>query len=137
VKIKTEILSIDSLEIGYRSGKKARRLLPPLSASARPGELIAVIGRNGIGKSTLLRTIIGLQPYFGGKVRINGIDISDYSKPELARLTGYISTEIVKAGNMRVYDLVALGRYPHTNWIGTIDPESHKAIMDSIKISGV
>jgi iron complex transport system ATP-binding protein len=137
VKTGNDILSFESLEIGYTSGKRAMRLLPPLSASAGEGELIAIIGRNGIGKSTLLRSLIGLQPSLGGRIRIMDKDINEYPKLELAKLTGYISTEIVRAGNMRVYDLVSLGRYPHTNWIGIIDPESHKVIIESIKITGV
>jgi iron complex transport system ATP-binding protein len=52
---------------------------------------------------------------------------------ELAQEVGYISTEIVKVSNMRVYDLVALGRFPHTNWIGKIEAKDHMAIMDALK----
>ena len=52
---------------------------------------------------------------------------------DLAQKVGYISTEIVKVSNMRVYDLVALGRFPHTNWIGKIDMKDHEAIMDAIE----
>src|SRR5664280_3840536 len=53
-----EILNLDSLKIGYQSGKSKKALLPPITSSAGRGELIAVIGRNGIGKSTLLRTCL-------------------------------------------------------------------------------
>ena len=52
---------------------------------------------------------------------MQGKNIRDYSRIELAQKVGYISTEIVKVSNMSVYDLVALGRFPHTNWIGKID----------------
>jgi iron complex transport system ATP-binding protein len=52
---------------------------------------------------------------------------------ELAQKVGYISTEIVKVSNMRVYDLVALGRFPHTNWIGKIEPNDHEIILDALK----
>jgi iron complex transport system ATP-binding protein len=137
VKNKSVILSVNSLEIGYHTGKKVSRLISPLSANAREGELIAVLGRNGIGKSTLLRTLIGLQPFFGGEISLIGKNLNSYKKLDLAKLIGYISTEIVTVSNMRVYDLVALGRYPHTNWIGTIDPYSHQAIIHAINISGV
>ncbi|MEI6049870.1 MAG: ABC transporter ATP-binding protein [Bacteroidota bacterium] len=129
----TEILSLDSLKIGYVQGKHERVLLPPLNGCARSGEIIAVIGRNGIGKSTLLRTLTGLQPSLGGEILFSGKNIRDYSRMELAQKVGYISTEIVKVSNMRVYDLVALGRFPHTNWIGKIDSENHEAIMDVLE----
>jgi len=128
-----EILSLNSLKIGYVSGKKENILLPPLSASAIRGELIAVIGRNGIGKSTLLRTLAGLQQPLGGEIFYSKKNIRDYSRMELAQEVGYISTEIVKVSNMRVYDLVALGRFPHTNWIGKIEAKDHMAIMDALK----
>jgi iron complex transport system ATP-binding protein len=127
-----EILSLDSLKIGYSSGKTKKALLPPLNACAVSGELIAVIGRNGIGKSTLLRTLAGLQEPLGGEINYNGRNVKDYSRMELALKVGYISTEIVKVSNMSVYDLVALGRFPHTNWIGKIEKEDHERILDAI-----
>ena len=129
----TEILSLDALKIGYVSGKKENILLPPLYARAGRGELIAVIGRNGIGKSTLLRTLIGLQQPLGGEIYYNGKNIKDYSRIDLAQKAGYISTEIVRVSNMRVYDLVALGRFPHTNWIGKIEMKDHEVILDAIE----
>jgi iron complex transport system ATP-binding protein len=127
------ILSFSSLKIGYVSGRRENILLPPLSACAYKGELISVIGRNGIGKSTLLRTLTGLQPSLGGEIFYSGKSFKDYSRIELALKVGYISTEILKVSNMSVYDLVALGRFPHTNWIGKINSFNHEVIMDAIE----
>jgi iron complex transport system ATP-binding protein len=132
-----EILSLNSLKIGYASGRIEKLLLPPLNAFAKKGELIAVIGKNGIGKSTLLRTLAGLQPSLGGDIFYSGKNIKDYSRKDLAQKIGYISTEIVKVSNMRVYDLVALGRFPYTNWIGKIDIENHQVISDAIEKTGM
>jgi iron complex transport system ATP-binding protein len=128
-----KILSLDLLKIGYLTGKDEKALLPPLIANAVSGELIAVIGRNGIGKSTLLRTLTGLQQPLGGEIFLECKNIRDYTRMELARKIGYISTEIIKVSNMRVYDLVALGRFPYTNWIGKIGKEDHEIIMDALK----
>src|SRR5664279_1146128 len=128
-----EILSVDSLRIGYGSGKNENVLLPPLNARANFGELIAVIGRNGIGKSTLLRTLTGLQQPLGGDIYYYRKNIKDYTRIGLAQKMGYISTEIVKVSNMRVYDLVSLGRFPHTNWIGKVEMRDHEIIMDALK----
>lgn len=127
-----KILYFNSLKIGYASGRNEKVLLPPISGSARTGELIAVIGRNGIGKSTLLRTLAGIQKPLGGEVFFGEKNLADYSRMELARKVGYISTEVVKASNMSVYDLVALGRFPYTNWIGKIEMSDHEAIMDAL-----
>jgi iron complex transport system ATP-binding protein len=133
----SSILSFDSLEIGYGSHSRKRILLPPLSASANRGELVAVIGRNGVGKSTLLRSLIGLQPFYAGNIIINNENLSDIPRLELARRIGYISTEIIRVSNMTVYDLVALGRFPHTNWIGRIDNKSNEAIANAISMTGM
>jgi iron complex transport system ATP-binding protein len=132
-----EILSLDSLKIGYVSGKNKNILLPPLSAQAYSGEMIAVIGRNGIGKSTLLRTLTGLQQPFGGEIYYEGNNIKDLTRIELAQKAGYISTEIVKVSNMRVYDLVALGRFPHTNWIGKIELKDQEAIANALEMTSI
>jgi iron complex transport system ATP-binding protein len=127
-----EILSLDSLEIGYSSGNINKFLLPPLNACAKTGELIAVIGRNGIGKSTLLRTLAGLQKPLGGNILYEGRNIREYTRMELALKVGYISTEIVRVSNMSVYDLVALGRFPYTSWFGKIETDDHERILDAI-----
>lgn len=131
------IISVDSLEIGYGKGNKASPLLPPVKASGHAGELIAVLGRNGIGKSTLLGTIAGIIKKLGGNIFLNNREISDYSQTELARTVGYVSTETVKVNNMTVFDLVALGRFPHTNWYGKIVPADHDAIGDSLEKTGL
>jgi iron complex transport system ATP-binding protein len=128
-----KILALESLRIGYYSGKNENVLLPPLNASAARGELIAVIGRNGIGKSTLLRTLTGLQPPLGGDIICDGKNITDYSRTELAQKVGYISTEIVKVSNMSVYDLVSLGRFPHTNWMGKTGVKDQEVISDALE----
>jgi len=131
------IIFLDTLRIGYTSGKLKKELTSPLFASSDGGELIAVIGRNGIGKSTLLRTLAGLQEALGGCLELYGKEISEYNRMDLARKVGYISTEIIRASNMTVLDLVSLGRYPHTNWIGRIDSESKKIIESSLQKTGL
>jgi iron complex transport system ATP-binding protein len=127
-----QILTVNSLKIGFKSGRNEKVLLSPVNASAKRGELISVIGRNGIGKSTLLRTLTGLQPSLGGDIFLNGENLKDYTGMELAQNVSYISTETVRVSNMNVYDLVSLGRFPHTNWMGRIDPGNHAAIMDAL-----
>ena len=133
----SQILIIESLRIGYTKGKQENILLPPLNASAMKGELIAVIGKNGIGKSTLLRTLSGLQPSLGGNILYGDRNIENFSRMELAQKVGYISTETVKVSNMNVYDLVSMGRFPHTDWTGRIDTPNHEAILDAMERTGM
>jgi iron complex transport system ATP-binding protein len=134
---KKEILSFQSLLIGYISARKQKILLPPLGATAYESELIAIVGQNGIGKSTLLRTVAGLQNALGGTVKIHGQTLESYTRIDFARNIGYISTEPIRVANMKVYDLVSLGRYPHTNWLGKLMPDDHEIIMDAIEKAGM
>lgn len=136
-KFSSEILKCDSLIIGYSAGKKFIPILPPLTGSAFKGELVALLGRNGVGKSTLLRTIAGLLKPLKGTVLINKEKSILFSRQEFARRVGYISTEIVKVNHMTVYDLVALGRFPHTNWMGRIDHKTNNLIRESIAKAGL
>lgn len=135
---KTKCLSFTDLGIGFSSGKTGGSLLlPPFTGSAGKGELIAVIGRNGIGKSTLLRTLAGLQPHLSGHLTVEGTDITTYSRKGLSSKVGYISTEIVRVSNMRVYDLVSLGRFPHTNWMGRVDAADREFITSALTMTGM
>ncbi len=84
-----------------------------------------------------MRTITGLQPLLGGNIFISGRNVSEYPRLELAQKLGFISTEIVKVANMKVYELVSLGRFPYTNWLGNIDLTDHEIIMDSIEKAGM
>jgi iron complex transport system ATP-binding protein len=137
MKEKTEILSLESLLIGYSSGNERKILLPPINAKAWEGELIAVVGQNGAGKSTLLRTLTGLQDALDGIIKINGKSIASYSRNELAQKIGYISTEPVKVSNMTVYDLASLGRFPHTDWFGKLTSTDTEIINDSVDKVGM
>lgn len=134
---RNRILSFDNLEIGFVSGRYRHILLPPVTGSGKAGELIAVIGKNGIGKSTFLRTITGLQPLISGDLKLEGKSISEYPGAKLAEKVSYISTEIVRVSNMRVYDLVSLGRYPYTNWLGRISDADDKIITGAIDKTGM
>jgi iron complex transport system ATP-binding protein len=134
---KEKILSFESLLIGYKSGATRIVLLPPLNAFALNGELIAVIGQNGIGKSTLLRTITGVQEALGGRLYLRHKALNEYSRLSLAQNIGYISTEPVRVSNMKVYDLVSLGRFPYTNWTGKLGDPDHEIIYDSIEKVGM
>lgn len=129
-------LITQDLEIGFPKppGKPNISLMKGISVTAKKGELIAMIGQNGIGKSTLLRTLVQLQPALSGNVILNNIDIEKYTRRELARQLGFVSTEIINAGNLNVYDLVALGRFPYTNWFGTINKEDQFMIDHSIEL---
>jgi iron complex transport system ATP-binding protein len=132
-----EVVKIESLSIGYRKGYNRRVLHNSLNSSAGAGELVVVIGRNGAGKSTLLKTIAGIIPPLEGSVNIKGKNIKAFSRYQMARTSGYISTEKIHVDNLRVAELVALGRFPYTDWTGRLDAESIRIINESISSTGI
>ncbi len=125
------------LQIGYRVRRKKSVVMSNLSVTARRGELVAVIGRNGTGKSTLLRTITGLLPALGGTVTIDGLTLRETGHTRLPRMVSFVSTEPLMVRNIRVRDVVALGRFPYTNWIGTLTGDDEMAVKAAMEATGV
>jgi iron complex transport system ATP-binding protein len=99
--------------------------------------LIVLLGRNGIGKSTLLRTLAGLQPPISGELKLMNKDISQYSQKEKSSIISFVSTEKPNISNMTVFDLVSLGRYSHTNWLGLLNRDDRQIVHNAMKMSGI
>ncbi|MFC2124502.1 ABC transporter ATP-binding protein [Bacteroidota bacterium] len=131
------ILSANNLNIGYTSRRKKTLVLQGLTMDLKKGELVCLVGHNGIGKSTLLRTLSGVQPSLGGEVKIAGKGISEMSSMEIAKTLSLVLTDRIMAGNLSVYDLVALGRHPYTNWYGSLSEEDHQKIEEAIKLTRI
>ena len=114
-----------------------RRLIEHASAHFECGKMTALLGRNGTGKSTLLRAIASLGEVQGGVIEIGGRVLSDLSNADLARIIAFVNTERVSVEAMTAYDLVAVGRSPYTDWSGRLRSSDHEVIERSIRIAGV
>lgn len=101
------------------------------------GELIGLVGANGIGKSTLLRTLSRVQPALHGRVLLSDQDIQSFKSIELASQLSIVLTEQIASKNLTVQELVALGRQPYTNWVGTIAETDIEKIRKAIKITHI
>ncbi|MDR1582116.1 MAG: ABC transporter ATP-binding protein [Prevotellaceae bacterium] len=99
--------------------------------------LIVLLGRNGIGKSTLLRTLAGLQPPISGELKLMNRDINQYSQKEKSSLISFVSTEKPDVANMTTFNLVALGRYSYTNWLGSLSNDDELIVRNSMRIAGI
>ena len=102
------------------------------------GEVAAIVGINGIGKSTLLRTLGNVQPKLSGNITLNTIPLEQHSVQELALEISVVLTEPIASKNLTVLELISLGRQPYTNWIGTLTEEDKEKIslaMDMLQIS--
>ncbi len=132
------ILQVENLSLGYRdsSGEK-RTVYQPLSLTANDAELIALIGRNGVGKSTLLRSIAGLQKPLGGNIQLLNKPLPSYSRKELATLVSFVASEPVRVSNMKIFDLVSLGRFPYSNWLGGLSNDDKRRVLEAIDMVGL
>lgn len=133
----TTILSVSALDIGYRTKTKTSVIASNISLDLQQGKLITLIGANGIGKSTLLRTITGIQQPLSGSVLLDNQPIYNYMPLILAQKLSVVLTEKLPPSNLTVFELVALGRQPYTNWIGKLTDEDTDKIKEAISLTQI
>lgn len=126
----TMILSARQLIIGY----DGQPIQQPLDLEVQAGEMICILGSNGCGKSTLLRTLAGLQDKLGGSLTIQGKNADKLNDTDKAKLFSLVLTDKVELENTTVFEMVALGRYPHSSWLGGLSEADKKAITKSIEM---
>ncbi|CAM1352722.1 ABC transporter ATP-binding protein [Tenacibaculum insulae] len=114
---KNIVLKTDNLSIGYQTKKQQSVIASNINFSVEKGKFVALLGKNGIGKSTLLRTLSKVQNPLNGTIEINQKNSVDYSNQELATSLSLVLTERLPQSQLTVFELIALGRQPYTNWI--------------------
>ena len=127
------MITLKNFTIGYGD----RVLLENVNTDFPKGKLTALIGRNGTGKSTLLRAMAGLNNRYKGVISLDGKDIRDLSTPQMARMMSFVTTERTRISNLRCKDVVAIGRAPYTNWIGTMDSHDREIVTRSLEAVGM
>ncbi len=130
-------LETRDLAIGYRRRSKGDiRLAHELNLQLQRGKLVGLLGANGVGKSTLLRTLAGRQKPLAGRVLLAGQDLSTLSPLALAHRLSIVLTQTPQPRLMNGYALVALGRHPHSDWLGRLSPEDHEIVAWAIDAVG-
>lgn len=133
-----KIMTITNLSVGYHIDKhSSKEVLSGLNIVLRQGELVCMLGANGVGKSTLLRTISGVQPPIKGEVVINGKEIADHSRRSLSRLISLVYTDNTLAGGLTVEELVGLGRQPYTGFFGRLSDNDRHVVRKAISDVGM
>ena len=117
------VLKTEHLSIGYKTKKHETIIAANIAIELQKGELIGLVGANGIGKSTLLRTLTSVQKPLKGHVFINSKSVADYSPVELAKQMSLVLTEPIASKNLSIFELIALGRQPYTNWVGNLSED--------------
>ena len=131
------VLKTEDLSIGHVSKKAKTVIASNINIELRKGKLIGLIGANGIGKSTLLRTLTNVQNPLDGLISINDKEISKYASLDLAKAMSLVLTEQISSKNLSVLELVALGRQPYTNWVGNLSSQDITIVNNALKQTNI
>lgn len=123
-------LSVKNLSVGYKKSEIASGI----NFEAHQGELMGIVGINGIGKSTLLRTLAQVQSKISGSIHLNEKPLENYTSKELASTLSVVLTEPIASKNMTVLELITLGRQPYTNWIGKLSENDISKITEAVEL---
>ena len=127
------MIRFDNIRLGYGN----RTLIENLSATVERGALTALVGRNGTGKSTLLRAIAQLGEVLSGEILLDGRPLQTLAPSEMASMVAFVTTDKVRIANLRCRDVVALGRAPYTNWIGRMQDQDKAIVEQALESVGM
>ncbi|WP_367868072.1 ABC transporter ATP-binding protein [Pedobacter sp. WC2423] len=134
MEAQNSLLNTSGLTIGYQAGKgKTKVIAAALDLELHAGQLVCLLGPNGCGKSTLLRTISGLQHPLKGEIILDGAALHQLKPAQVAKKISLVLTDNVRAGNLDVYSLISLGRYPYSGWLGILTEQDKQIIGQAIK----
>ncbi len=133
-KYQDSVLEACKVDTGYRHGvRETITISKGLSAHLFSGEVVGLIGPNGCGKSTFLRSLCGLQPILQGSIYIGAKEIAHMSPIQLARKVSVVLTGRVQAGHLKSETIVSLGRYPHSKFSGRMSEHDREVVQSAFK----
>lgn len=128
------IISLFQLSVGYSS---SHPVISDISVELHSGQLACLIGENGIGKSTLLKTLTGFLPKLKGRLLLDNRDIESFSQQELARQVSIVLTQKPDVQNLTIEEIIGLGRSPYTGFFGRLRAEDRLVVDDAIAAMGI
>lgn len=127
------MIDIKQLEIGYKHKRETISVFKNINTTLNAGDLVGLMGDNGIGKSTLLKTITGNLVPLSGEILLNSKNITSYSPQALAQLLSIVVTEKIGGFNLTVWDVVSTGRIPYINVFGKLSSEDEHIVISSLE----
>lgn len=131
---KQKTIELQNLSIGYITKKERKVVAEGITANIHSGELTCLLGANGIGKSTLLRTLSAFQPKLAGEVFVQGKEIASYTEKQLSTLLSVVLTEKCDVKNMSARELIGLGRSPYTGFWGALNEDDKQMVDKAISL---
>ena len=128
------IISLSQLSVGYTL---SHPVISDINLELRSGQLACLIGENGIGKSTLLKTLTGFLPKLKGGLLLDNRDIESFSQREIARQVSIVLTQKPDVQNLTIEEIIGLGRSPYTGFFGRLRAEDRKVVDDAIATMGI
>lgn len=128
------VISLSQLSVGYSS---SHPVISDINLELKSGQLACLIGENGIGKSTLLKTLTGFLPKLNGSLLLDNRDIESFSQRELARQVSIVLTQKPDVQNLTIEEIIGLGRSPYTGFFGRLRAEDRKVVDDAIATMGI
>lgn len=127
-------ITLSHLSVGYKVG---HTVVSDINLTLQSGQLACLIGENGVGKSTLLKTLTGFLPKLEGSLLLDGKDISEFSQRALARQISIVLTQKPDVQNLTVEEIVGLGRSPYTGFFGKLHANDQQIVDESITAVGI
>lgn len=128
------MIDINNIEIGYQNKRQKNPVFKGMNMSFNSGDLVGLIGDNGVGKSTFLKTITGNLAPLSGEIKINNKSITHYTAQQLAQLLSIVVTEKIGGFNLTVWDVVATGRTPYINIFGKLTGEDESIVTNALEL---
>ena len=127
-------ITLSHLSVGYKVG---HTVVSDINLTLQSGQLACLIGENGVGKSTLLKTLTGFLPKLEGSLLLDGKDISEFSQRALARQISIVLTQKPDVQNLTVEEIIGLGRSPYTGFFGKLHANDQQIVDESITAVGI
>ncbi len=127
------MIDIKNLEIGYQNKRQQNSVFKDMTMSFNAGDLVGLMGDNGVGKSTFLKTITGTLTPLSGEIKINARSITQFSAQELAQILSIVITEKIGGFNLTVWDVVSTGRTPYINIFGKLTTEDESIVNKALE----
>ncbi len=132
-----QVIHTQQLSIGYQHKKDNICVGFDINLTLNSGQLISMVGANGAGKSTLIRTLGGLQKPLSGHIFLENKNLTEFSATQIAQKLSLVLTEKLPPSQLTVYELIALGRQPYTNWLGDLSQDDHQKIELAIECTQI